>query len=164
MPAFRFRFETLLRHRRGVEDQRQRRLAQHERCRMILLGQLRQMQQTIRDSKHEMADGLVGKVNLQAVSGFARYSGQVNQRAQQIVVRLAELVKRIEQARAELQEAVRQRKSLELLRQRHHEKWRRAQDRLETNELDQIATDRFVRCATIVGGSGVSATVREAGS
>lgn len=162
MAVFRFKLENLLRHRRIAEDQRQRQLARHQRYRMILLEQLRQMQQTIRDSKHALAGGLVGQVNLDAVWGFARYSGQVNQRAQQIVVRLAELEKHIDQAREALQHAVRQRRSLELLRDKHYEQWRREQDRHESQELDQIMTEHFVRCTAEGGGLPFDSSVGEA--
>ena len=164
MAVFRFKLETLLRHRRNAEDQRQRQLARHQRYRMILLEQLRQMQQTIRDSKHALAGGLVGHVDLEAVWGFARYSGQVNERAQQIVVRIAELEKRIDQARAALQDAVRQRRSLELLRNKHYEQWRREQDRRELRELDQMATDRFVRYAAGEGAFSLDRPVGESAS
>jgi len=95
MAQFQFRFKTLLKHRQRLEDQRQRELAQHLRTRMILHDQIREMQDTIRDSKRSMADGLVGKVDLTRVGQFARYSGHAAQRARQIVVKLAGLEKQV---------------------------------------------------------------------
>jgi flagellar protein FliJ len=151
MAKFQFRFNTLLKHRRRIEDQRQRTLAQHLRTRMILHDQIREMQDTIRDSKRSMADGLIGKVDLTRVGQFARYSGHAAQRARQIVVKLAGLEKQVELARAELLDATKQRKALELLRDKDHAKWRYEQDRKETNELDELATSRYAR-RMMIGG------------
>lgn len=153
MAQFQFRFKTLLAHHRRVEDQRQRELAQHLRTRMILHDQIRDMQDTIRDSKQSMADGLVGKVDLTRVGQFARYSGHAAQRARQIVLRLAGIEKQIEVARTDLLDATKQRKSLELLRDKHEAQWRYEQDRRETNELDELATTRFARRLMIGGTS-----------
>lgn len=152
MAKFQFRFQTLLAHHRRVEDQRQRDLAQQLRKRMILHDQIRDMQDTIRDSKRSMADGLVGTVDLTRVGQFARYSGHAAQRARQIVVKLAGLEQQIEQARQALLEASKQRKALELLRDKHEAQWRYEQNRRETNELDELATTRYAR-RLMIGGT-----------
>lgn len=152
MAQFQFRFQTLLAHHRRVEDQRQRELAKHLRTRLILHDQIRDMQDTIRDSKQSMADGLVGKVDLTRVGQFARYSGHAATRARQIVVKLAGLEKQIEDARQALLDATKQRKSLELLRDKHEAQWRYEQNRRETNELDELATTRFAR-QVMIGGA-----------
>jgi flagellar FliJ protein len=145
MAKFRFQLEAVLRHRRLVEDQGQRELAHFLRERMILHNQLRQMQQTISQSKHDLGDGLVGVVDLDKVAQFARYSGQTTQRAQQIVVRLASLEKQIAAARIRLMDAVRGRKALEMLRERYLALWRRDQDRQEAAFLDDIALQGHAR-------------------
>ncbi len=152
MAKFQFRFQTLLAHHRRVEDQRQRDLAQHLRTRMILHDQIRDMQDTIRDSKRSMADGLVGTVDLTRVGQFARYSGHAAQRARQIVVKLASLEKQVEEARQALLDASKQRKALELLRDKHEAQWRYEQNRRETNELDELATTRYAR-RVMIGGT-----------
>jgi flagellar FliJ protein len=152
MAKFVFRFESLLRHRRHIEDARQRELAQHLRGRMILDGQLRSMQQSIRDSKHQLGASLVGRVNLGDIQQFARYSGHTTLRARQIVEKLAEVERQVESARAQLLEATRQRKALELLRDKHLAAWRKEQQRREDLELDEIATQAFAREA-LMGGA-----------
>lgn len=154
MARFVFKFEALLKHRQTVEDQRQRELAQHLRAQMILQSQLRTMQQTIRDSKQQLGQGLVGKVDLSAISQFAGFSGHTSLRAQQIVVRLAEMQKDIDEARRNLLEAARHRKALELLRDRERDQWRREQQRREDLELDELANQRYARQQMMAGGVG----------
>lgn len=144
MPRFEFKYETLLRHRRNVEDQRQRELAQLMRSRMILVDQLHQAQQTVRQSRAQLSESLVGRVDLSRIAQFAGYSQQETSRGRQIVQRLAEYERRIADARQTLADAMRQRKALELLRDRQHEQWQREQQRRESAELDELATQRYV--------------------
>lgn len=147
MAAFQFKFENVLQQRRLAEDERQRELARHMRMRMILQTQLQQMQGTIRQSKHELADALVGKVDLQRVAGFANYSGQSSERARQIVGHIAKLEQVIDAARGRLLEATRQRKALELLRDQHEREWQRQQQRREAMLMDELATQQYLRTA-----------------
>ena len=145
MAQFQFRLEPVLKQRVAAEDQALRELAKLLRQRMIFHDQLRQMQLTIVQSKHALATSLTGNVNLTKVGQFAGYSGQVTQRAHSIVRRLAVLEKQINTAREELLEATRQRKSMELLRDRQLEEWRRSESRREDEALDEIAVQSYAR-------------------
>lgn len=139
MARFKFKFDAVLRHRVAIEDGCQRDLAKELRQRMILEDQVRRMQQTIVESKRQLGDALVGEVQMQRIAGFARYSGQVAQRANSLVARLAVVEKQIDQARGRLVEATRGRKAIEILRDRHYQRWVREQDRRETVQLDDLA-------------------------
>jgi flagellar protein FliJ len=145
MPAFRFGFEIVLRHRTLVEDQCQRDLAKVLRHKMILEDQLRQMQETIVDSKRQLGSGLIGRVDLDRVAQFARYSGQVAQRARDIVQKLVTAEKQIEIARQKLLKATRDRKALELLRDRQFRRWKMEQDRREAAAMDELAVQSYAR-------------------
>ncbi len=145
MAKFEFRFQNVLRHRRNIEQQRQRELAKVLHTRQVGLNHLRDMQETIRDSKRQLGSGLVGKVNLEDISGFARYSAFVAERGRQIVSQLAELDKRINEARSRLIEATKDRRAMELLRDRHYAQWQEEQNRRENIEMDEIATRLFMR-------------------
>ncbi|MCC6681700.1 MAG: flagellar export protein FliJ [Phycisphaeraceae bacterium] len=147
MAQFIFRYQTLLDHRRTLEDQAQRELAKLLRTQAILHDQLRLQQQTIRDSKRDLADSLLGKVDLSAVGQFARYSGAVADRARQVVAHLAKLEKSIEESRKLLLDATRKRKALELLHDKHEAAWRRQQEQRELAELDDLTTQRYARLA-----------------
>jgi flagellar FliJ protein len=150
MAKFRFRLETVLKHRERIEDERQRELAMKLREKMILLDQLRLMQQTISQSKRDLSDGLVGEVDLARVAQFTRYSAHVAQKAQAIVARVAGLEREIEIARQRLLDATKARKAMELLRQRHWERWQHEETRRETAQLDDLAVQRFGRQAVEV--------------
>ena len=151
MPKFEFNLEPVLFQRRSHEETCQRELAKSLRQRMILLNHLRQMQQTISQSKHDLANGLIGKVNLSQTAQFARYSGQVTQRAHSFVTKLAVIEREIQKAQGNFQEAVRQRKALEQLRERRYQDWLTLQHRREAAELDELTTQRYARRMTMGG-------------
>lgn len=139
MAGFRFRLESVLRHRHRLEDICQRDLAKTLRKRMILENQLRQMQTTIIESKRQLGTALTGQVELSRIAQFASYGGQVTQRAHGLVRTLAQLEDQITQARQRLVEAMRDRKAIEILRERHYQQWLRIQDRRQTVEMDDLA-------------------------
>jgi len=145
MPRFEFTLEAVLRQRTNAEEQCQRELARHLRERMILENQLRMMQETISGARQTLSAGLVGKVDLDSVAQFARFSGQSRIRAESIVRRLAQVEEQVGAARARLVEATRSRKALDLLRKRQWEAFRRVQRRRESAELDDVASRNYVR-------------------
>ncbi|MEM9883541.1 MAG: flagellar export protein FliJ [Planctomycetota bacterium] len=145
MPEFTFRYETLLRHRRDVEDRRQRELAEQVRTQMILTDQLRAMQRDLTKSKRDLGGALVGKVDLAQVGGFTRYNAEATVRGRQLVRKLAELEAVVATARAVLLDATQQRRALELLRDRDRQTWRKQQNRRETARLDEAAAQAYAR-------------------
>lgn len=147
MATFTFKLEAVLKQRQAREDLCQRQLAMAMRQKMILIDQLKREQETISLSKQQLSQSLVGRVDLESVSQFARFSGQTTLRAQQIVGRIASMEPMIEKARQELMGAVRDRKALDLLKEKHKRAWQLRQDRLEAAALDEMAVQRYARIA-----------------
>jgi len=115
MAKFRFKLEAVLRQRTIQEDIAQRDMAKVLRRRMILLDQLRSMNTTLTTSRRDLTDGLVGKVDMDRVARFARFSGQVNVRASALVQSLAGVEKQVESVRLKLVETTRARQAIEML-------------------------------------------------
>lgn len=145
MARFTFRYETLLQHRRNIEDQRQRELAEQVRMQMIMKDQLRDMQQGLSSSKRDLGEALVGKVDLTQVGGFTRFNAQATTRGYALVRKLAEVQIKVDTARGQLLQATQQSKALEVLRDRDLADWRRQQQRLETAEMDELAAQAYAR-------------------
>ncbi len=145
MAGFVFELEPVLYQRRVVEEQAQRELAQHLRRQLILRTQIRQMQEGIRQSKSDLGAALHGRVDMERVSQFARYSGQSAARAQMVVLELARVEDRVNQSREKLLAATRARQALELLRERRYAAWQQQRLRRETAELDEISIQRHGR-------------------
>jgi len=145
MAVFQFKLEPLLKHRRTLEEQAQSELAQRLRHKLMLENQLRDQQQTIVTDKASMADSLVGRVDVGRIRQHAMHQHQVALRVQQIAMRLLELNREIDEARASLIEAAKQRKAVERLKEKQFERWRAAQEKARAAELDELATQAYAR-------------------
>lgn len=145
MSRFVFRYQSVLKQREDAERHERKQLAKlmHERNGMI--NHLRQMQETISQSKRDAAGGLVGKVDLEAIAGIARYSARCASEGHGMVRKLAVLETRVEQAKTSLLEATKQRKALELLRDKQYEAWKLEQRRMEAKQLDEQTTQAYAR-------------------
>ena len=143
MPRFEFRFQAVLKQREVIEQQRQRAFARLMHERNAKFAQLREMQETISASKRQAASGLVGTVDLRAIAGIARYSASCALRGNLLVREIAELENRVEQARKALVEASKNRKALELLRDRQRQDWDLQQRRMEASRLDEQTTQAY---------------------
>ena len=65
--------------------------------------------------------------------------------AQRVVLELSGIHRRLQSVMAELRAASRDRRAVEILKERRFEDWRREQDRREQAELDEIAVIRGSR-------------------
>lgn len=145
MARFVFRLEPVLRQRWREEQACQRRLAQLLDRRRQMHEQLRRMQGGLSSDKQAMAASLVGQVDVSRIRMHAAHNAQVTQRAHGLVRELAELEDHVAQARAALLEATRQRKAIELLRDRQLDRWRKKMAKREAAAVDELATQRYGR-------------------
>ena len=143
MQTFQFKYKVVLRQREVVEQQKQRALAKLMHQRNAMVSQLREMQETISESKRQAADGLVGTVDLGAIAGIARYSASCALQGNALVREIAQMETLVEQARNELIEASKNRKALELLRDRQRQAWDLEQRRMEAKRLDEQTTQAY---------------------
>ncbi|MEM1355200.1 MAG: flagellar export protein FliJ [Planctomycetota bacterium] len=145
MSQFVFRYQSVLKQRIDAERREQKQLARLMHQRNGMVDSLREMQTTISQSKRDAAGGLVGKVDLDAIAGIARYSARCAAQGHGLVRQLAALETQVEQAKSTLLEATKQRKALELLRDRQYEAWRLEQRRMEAKRLDEQTTQAHAR-------------------
>lgn len=149
MPRFVFRLDPLLRARRETERRHQRAVAELERRRRDLEDDLRRRQGFIAEGKRELSERLTGRLDLGALRDHAGASLRMLREANRIVVELAGVHTRLEEARATLVEATRARRALELLRERRFDAWKRDLDKREDAALDEIAGRPSARSETM---------------
>jgi flagellar FliJ protein len=145
MASFKFKFESLLTLRKRAEEQKQQALAGLLRQKQVIEGELADDQQSIRGDKHQMQGALLGHVDVARIRQHAAHVHQSAVRAQQKAVALLQLSKNIDTARADLAEAVKQRKAIEKLREKQHAAWQAEQDRREAAQLDELAVQGYER-------------------
>lgn len=155
MARFVFEFEALLRKRRHDEREQMGRVAEIERERLAVEGEIRGYQSAIIEEKRDLAHRLDAEraddgartagVDLRAVRMQANASLRMIDKAQRAVIRLKGIHDRLDRARLELIELTTKRRAIELLREERFEQWKREASRREQAELDEIAVLRHGR-------------------
>ncbi|HXE53036.1 MAG TPA: flagellar export protein FliJ [Tepidisphaeraceae bacterium] len=141
MARFIFKLDGILRHRERIEQERQRDLAIAQAEMARLEGQLRQFQGELQHSSADVRDNhLVGKLDMLYLAAHRRYMLGMNRKVLALAQTMAAQKQKVDQARVALAEASLQKKMLEKLRERHHERWRADQSRAEANALDELTT------------------------
>lgn len=144
MPKFRFALQAVLDQRERVEQQKQRVVADLEGQRAVVEGKLRGFQRAISQEKLDQREKLRAG-DVAGARGQAAAIVKLAAAAQRAVLELAGVHKRLEGARADLLEAAKRRKAVELLRERRQEEWRMALERRENAEMDELAVMRAGR-------------------
>ena len=153
---FKFTLEPVLQHRRRVEEERLREVAQIEQERVRVEEKLRginaRLVQTRADLRERFAPGGgggavrggIGSVRMDSTAAL-----RLTVDAQQAAIELAGVLRRLERSRAALLEAMTARKGVERLRERRLEEWKYEQSRRENAELDEMATIGAAREAAL---------------
>ena len=145
MAKFRFELQAVLNARLRAEELQQRRVAELEASRRKLEDGLRARQARIGESRAQLRGRLMGAIDPSMLRGQANASLAGMRDAQRVVLELAGIHRRLQSVMAELRAASRDRRAVEILKERRFEDWRREQDRREQADLDEIATIRGSR-------------------
>jgi flagellar FliJ protein len=145
MARFRFKLEPLLRARKLAEQRKQRAVAECEAQRMALEDALRRQQQFIVSGKQDLRDQLVGALDVSSMRAHAGATIQLMRKAERMVLELAGVHRRLDAARAELIEATRSRRAVELLKERRLQEFNKSIERAEAAALDELAVQAAAR-------------------
>lgn len=151
MARFRFKLEPVLTVRRRREQAAQLKVAELERIRRGLEDALRRQQELITTAKSSLKGRLVGTLDVDDLRAHAGATIGQMRAGHRILLELAGVHTRMDAARAELIEASRRRRAVELLRDRRYEAWRRALDRAEDAAIDELAVQAAARTARGAG-------------
>src|SRR5688572_13132050 len=125
MPKFVFQLEAVLRHRKTVEEQRQRELGQARAIMARMEAELRAMDDTTKNVSDDIRNNrLTGTLDMAFLAAHRRYVLAMQRKAIELAARMAQQQQVVEAARKVLAEAAKQRKIMEKLRERQHERWR----------------------------------------
>jgi flagellar FliJ protein len=144
MAKYRFRLETLQKVREGTRDQQRASLAEAYRAEQILEENRRQVlteQAALRELQLSATDGKY--LNVSRILDVQRYELLLKAQEQELAKQAVLLAAESERRRQVLVEADRDVRVLELLDERHREAHRRDEQREETKQLDEVATNRW---------------------
>jgi flagellar FliJ protein len=141
MAKFVFQLEGVLKQRKWAEQEKQRALAEIQAEMNQLQGELRAMDQTVQAANLDLKmNRLTGPLDMSFLAAHRRYLNSTQRKAMDLVRKMAQVQKRLEEARNALMEAAKQRKIVEKLREKQYERWRDDQARRELSAADEAAT------------------------
>ena len=139
MSAFRFQLEGVLRHRKNIERDRQRRVALIQNQMNQLQAELRRLDQEAQDATAELRGSrLTGTLDMSYLAAQRRYMAAVQRKAMSVVQRMALVQRDLDEARKALAEAAKRRKVMEKLRERYFQRWLEALNKKEMDAMDEI--------------------------
>jgi flagellar FliJ protein len=162
MAKFVFKLQAVLRQRKHVEQDKQRQLAQRQSKLLELQNLLLQMQQTVQNSNEDLRQNrLVGRLDMGFIAAHRRFLTGIQRQAVAMAQKIALAQRAVDDARAELAEAAKQRKIMEKLRERQLDRWRAEQSRRELADLDEVGMQLAYQGLTPASnqGSGSSESI-----
>ena len=142
MTRFEFPYQAVLDVRQAEERRQQQVVGGMMQRQQVLEIELRQRQQFLDVNRHRSRDALLGTVDIDGLRQHAGLAVQAMRRADVIVLELADLHRRLVEARSVLVDLMRQRRSVEQLRERMRERWKLGMKRAEDRAEDDAAVVR----------------------
>ena len=139
MARFRFALQRVLDLRIEEEEVRRRALAAIETQRRTLDDSLRTRQGEISAGRDDLRRQLVGAIDATALRHHSTASIGLMRKAQRTVLEMAGLEKQLARAKADLVEAARRRRALEILREQRLRAFQEVDARHEREQLDEFA-------------------------
>jgi flagellar FliJ protein len=141
MATFHFKLSPVLKHRQLIEHEKQRTYALALARLKELQDDLSSLNQSIQTSNTDVRDNhLVGRLNMAYLAAHRRYMLGLQRKGMDLVETMNAQQLKVDEARAALAEASRQKKILEKLRERQHAQWTADLARAEAGAADELAT------------------------
>ncbi len=144
MRRFRFRLQRVLELKESLENQKRDEIAMlyallNEKEREIKEGKLE-----VNSAYNDMRSELEGNIDVSRASLWVNYIDRLWERIHMLEDEREKLNSEIEERRKELFELMKERKTLEKLKERQYREYAREADRQERLNVDEMATIRFV--------------------
>jgi flagellar FliJ protein len=140
MAKFKFQLEGVLRQRKQLERQRQRELAIVQAELNQLTAQLKELESNTQAATQDLrTNRLTGVLDMSFIAAHRRFMVSVQRQGMALVQKMANVQKKIDDARLQLFEAAKGRKIIEKLREKQFERWKQEIARKETAELDEVS-------------------------
>ena len=137
MARFVFTLAVVLKQKADAEQVAQRGVAVARQALVTAEEELADLDRQRRTADDDMRARLVGPIDVAFIGGHRRFVVAMEQRALQLARRIAEARVAVDKAQAVLIAAARERKALELLEGKQHERWVEAQTKKENADLDE---------------------------
>lgn len=154
MAGFRFRLEGVLRHRRDIERDRKRELAEALALLATLQEELAGIARQVRQADADLrGTGLAGRLDMAFLAAHRRFVASMHQKAVAVAHRIRAAQARVDQARSAAVEAATERKVIEKLRERKLAAWMESANRQQELAFDEINTRLYLESPAATPGA-----------
>jgi flagellar protein FliJ len=140
-----FRFQTLLNYRERIVEDRQIELAEAQRALVAATAELERLQQERRRYNEGLQRLIQGRLRIDEIEHHYRYLVSLDQRIEAQRGQVATTESAAEEVRARLEDALKDRKTLEKLKEYDEQNFQTAQRQHEANALDDLNIVRYSR-------------------
>ena len=145
MKSFQFNYQSILEARRSEEKSSEQAFAAIVTRRSAIENELVRNRHYLESNRHLARSQLTGSIDIEVLRSYAGQSVQVMRHIRSLLVEMSEVHGAMEAAKERWIGCRRSRRSIECLRDRAHEEWRRRRRRLEIREQDDLASMRRSR-------------------
>jgi len=138
MAKFVFKLEALLKQREREEQECLRLLAEQAAVVNSAQEAVRRINETVQSGHEDVRRHLMGPLDMGFLTAHRRFMGAMQRQVIELVQKVVQAKKRLEEVRTRLAEAARRRKAIEILREKQFDRWRMQQARAETALGDEI--------------------------
>lgn len=140
MARFVFSLDSVLRHRKHLEQEAQRDLAKLQGQMVELQSAMAELEKSVKAGMNDLRENrLLGELNVAFLTGHRRYMLVVQRQAMTLGQKMTLLQRQIEEAQKQLVAAAQQRQIMEKLRDRQKQRWAAEQNRKQLAELDDVS-------------------------
>ena len=140
MKPFKFQLEAVLRHRRHIEEQLQRNVAELRNQLSEMKRHLRELAEQSNCAAREIRQHLIGTIDPNYLSAHYRFTAANEKKAAQLTQNINTQQQQIDDAQTRLMNAVKQRKMIEKLKDRQRERWLADVAQKEFLQADELST------------------------
>ena len=144
MKLFRFTLQRLLDVKEAMQQMVEVRLGDAQRKLDQNKGIFKELETKLKEQTREIEEMSQRNTNRKELSVRLRYIGWLDKQALRQKKNVCKCEAEVEEIRQELLEVLKERKSLERLRKQEMQQWQHEAVRQERNEMDEIASTRFV--------------------
>jgi flagellar FliJ protein len=139
MPKFVFQLDAVLRHRKMIEEQRMRELGAVQSVMAKMEAELRSIDAAAKNVSDDVrSNRLMGTLDMAFLAAHRRYVLAMQRKALSLAQQMAAQQQLVDTAQKNLAEAAKQRKIIEKLKERQHERWKSEQSRKQLEELSEV--------------------------
>jgi len=146
MKRFRFKLETLHKHRKNIEQEKKRIFG---RVNQRLVSQQSKLQNLYREYENRQEKSLVSEDSRSPLLliNYTQYMSKLKHDIRTQLMDVRKTMELLEKKRRDMIKAIADRRAIEVIREKRYQEYKKMADRANTRLLDDICTQLYIRAS-----------------